>query len=421
MKTSRQALMWGAGAWLGCFAICVAPSHAGIIMVLNGPPPPNMVAYGTSTYGGSHSVGSIYKMNADGTGLQTLYSFTGVNDGPYPGPLVLSGSTLYGMTVGTGTSDPGILFKINTDGTGFQRLFTFTPINSGTRGVNPRGTFVIIGSTIYGTCSAGGTYGEGAVYRINTDGNGYQNLYSFTGHLDGLNPTGVALFGSTLFGTTPLGNSSVKGALYQVSIEGTGFRIMHQFQGSPNDGNEPFGSPVVDPSGAVLYGTTYLGGAAADGSLYRINSDGSGFQLLHSFGLDQDGSLPESLAVSGAKLFGTTYRSVAGSTTYGDLFAMNVDGTGYQILSNDRQLTNSGVVAVGSTVFVTNGVGTVVFAVPEPSAWVLAALGTGLLPWLSRHQGGKFAGRSPARIRPHGRLESPGADDIDWAFAQGHG
>ena len=68
------------------------------------------------------------------------------------GSLTLSGSTLYGMTLSGGANGNGTIFSINTDGSGFQNLFSF----SGTNGDNPHGSLTLSGSTLYGMTSAGG-------------------------------------------------------------------------------------------------------------------------------------------------------------------------------------------------------------------------------------------------------------------------
>ena len=61
-----------------------------------------------------------------------LLSFTG-SGGAYPGQvpqdLTLSGTTLYGMTAGGGSSGDGTVFSIGTNGSGFQSLFSFSGTN----------------------------------------------------------------------------------------------------------------------------------------------------------------------------------------------------------------------------------------------------------------------------------------------------
>ena len=80
-----------------------------------------------------------------------LYSFGSVaNDGANPhGSLTVSGSTFYGMTTGIGpnSDSSGSIFRINADGTGYQVLYNF---GTGNNGANPQGDLTVSGSTLYG-------------------------------------------------------------------------------------------------------------------------------------------------------------------------------------------------------------------------------------------------------------------------------
>src|SRR5207245_5282366 len=96
--------------------------------------------------------GTVFAVNRDGTGFETLYFFSGLDctpirycpnsDGAFPhAGLTLSGTTLYGTTSAAGSGGQRTVFAINTDGTGFTPLYSFsaevghddthdTPINS---------------------------------------------------------------------------------------------------------------------------------------------------------------------------------------------------------------------------------------------------------------------------------------------------
>lgn len=61
-------------------------------------------------------------------GITLLHEFAGYHggDGGYPyGSLTLSGSTLYGMTKRGGGHHCGVVFKVDTDGGGYDRLHEF--------------------------------------------------------------------------------------------------------------------------------------------------------------------------------------------------------------------------------------------------------------------------------------------------------
>ena len=77
-----------------------------------------------------------------------LLDFSGtVNGGAPYGDLTPSGNILYGMTYQGGISNMGTIFKINTDGSGYQKLLDF----SGTaNGRSPLGSLTLSGSVLYG-------------------------------------------------------------------------------------------------------------------------------------------------------------------------------------------------------------------------------------------------------------------------------
>jgi len=73
------------------------------------------------------------------------------------------GSALFGLTVGGGLNDDGTMFSINADGTGFQTLYSF----SGADGASPHGDLALSGSTLYGMTNAGGTLNDGVIFAYN--------------------------------------------------------------------------------------------------------------------------------------------------------------------------------------------------------------------------------------------------------------
>src|ERR1700679_381262 len=81
----------------------------------------------------------------------------------------------------------------------------------------------------------------------------FKLLYSFSAgksnssgsyaNSDGGSPqAGLALSGNTLYGTAYEGGSSANGTIFAVNADGTGFTNMHNFSGSPGDGASPLAS-----------------------------------------------------------------------------------------------------------------------------------------------------------------------------------
>ncbi|HOX39357.1 MAG TPA: PEP-CTERM sorting domain-containing protein [Candidatus Brocadiia bacterium] len=285
--------------------------------------------YGMAAYGGDDDAGAIFRLGTDGGGFTLLHEFD-VNDGQWPqGSLTLSGSTLYGMAVSGGSGTYGTVFSIGTDGNDFTLLHEFA--GGGNDGSMPYGSLTLDGSTLYGMTYMGGDSARGTIFRMGTDGSGFTLLHEFAGGgSDGAYPSADLTFsGSTLYGTTFRGGDSNLGAIFSMNTDGSGFTLLHEFAGGAADGNGPLGNVTLD--GSTLYGTTFRGGDSNLGTIFSMGADGSGFALLHEFaGGGDDGSYPQgSLSLDGSTLYGMA--GYGGDSDAGALFSIDTDGTNYTI------------------------------------------------------------------------------------------
>jgi uncharacterized repeat protein (TIGR03803 family) len=222
-----------------------------------------------TSQGGAADVGSAFTIGADGTGFGLLHSFTGTAaDGGSPGfsSLVVSGPTLFGMTGSGGAAGLGTIFRVNADGTGFGLMHSFGAVAGD--GERPFASLTLSGSTLYGMTRQGGD-GVGTIFKINTDGTGYDILHSFDGGPnDGANPVvDLLLVGSTLYGTTPLGGASNLGTLFRINTDGTGYSVLRSFAGGPGEPANPGG---LTTDGSTLYGISGAGGANNLGTIFSI-------------------------------------------------------------------------------------------------------------------------------------------------------
>jgi len=330
----------------------------------------NNTLYGTAFDGGTTGNGTVYKLNTDGTGFMNLHSFTNIDGAEAYGGLALSGNTLYGTTEQGGITPSlpfGTVFSVNTDGTGFADLNNFTFAE----GIWPYAGLVSSGNALYGTTEQGGHSGAGTIFAINTDGTGFTILYSFTGGSDGGHPNdALILSGNTLYGTARYGGSSGYGTVFALNTDGTGFTNLYDFStasgnagnaGTNSDGAFPDGGLIL--AGNTLYGTTEWGGVSGFGTIFSVNTDGTGFANLHTFTAlpsgppyaNSDGASPFSgLAISGNTLYGTA--KLGGNSAYGTVFALNTDGTGFTNLYNftggsDGANPYAGVIFSGNTLY----------------------------------------------------------------------
>ena len=326
--------------------------------------------YGTAYGGGFTSYGTVFRLNTDGGGYQTLYYFTNGNNGGLPqAGLILSGDTLYGTTTeGVSSNYYGTVFAIKTNGVGFTNIYSF---KGGTDGSLPRADLILSGNTLYGTTKQAGGMNLGSVFRINTDGGSFTNLSSFAsfdtahGSHGGIPLAGLVLSGNTLYGTAYAGGSTSFGTVYSVNTDGTGFENIYYFTNGI-DGAYPVAPLVL--SGDTLYGTAETGGSAGNGTsfsgygtVFKVGTNGLGFKTLYSFTNGVDGAYPQAgLVLSGNTLYGTA--DTGGSSGAGTVFKVNTDGSGFLSLYSftngaDGANPQAGLVLSSNTLYGTTSSG----------------------------------------------------------------
>jgi len=355
--------------------------------------------YGTTCYGGDSDLGTVFGAEIEyGGDFGPWYSFQGGTDGEAPqGSLTLSGSTLYGMTNGA-SSGNGTVFKIGTNMSDYSILRN---LESGD-GTNPLGSLTLSGSTLYGMTSGGGDGGYGTVFKMSTAGGAPTVLHHFAGGTgDGSSATGsLTLSGTTLYGMTYGGGSAYSGTVFKINTDGNGYQILHDF----SDYAAPWGSLTLSADGSKMYGMTCGDGDSAYGTVFEIGTDGNGYEVLHDFtGGSGDGSTPYGsliLSADGSNLYGMT--GYGGSNESGVIFRIGTDGNGYTNLyeftgGDDGGVPYGELTLLDSTLYgMTSGGGAygdgVVFslelqAAPEPATMLLVGSGlVGLLGVIRRRR-----------------------------------
>lgn len=293
----------------------------------------NGVLYGTTYLGGRSNLGTVFRLNIDGTGFRVLQEFTG-GDGAQPlADLVLSSGVLYGTTSSGGRDDGGTVFRVHTEGTSFsvlKEVYTGAPED----GAAPNGGLVLSNGVLYGTTRGGGTDGGGTLFKLSTNGTDYAVIKAFGAILgDAVRPQ-VALTrsGVQLYGTTTGGGEFGFGTVFRCNTDGTGYEVLKHFAGAPHDGAGPHGDLIL--TNGVLYGVTWTGGGSNAGTVFKLNADGTSDRILKEFNRSEGGHSVEGLTLSDGVLYGST-RSGGGSNA-GALFRLNTDGTGHQVLKEFR-------------------------------------------------------------------------------------
>jgi uncharacterized repeat protein (TIGR03803 family) len=366
--------------------------------------------YGTTSKGGAYGAGTVFAVSTNGTGFTNLYNFDYTNGANPQADLLLLGNTLFGTTVNGGDSNGwGTIFAINTNGTRFTNLFTFTLTNGanpyaglalvsnvlcgtteGGGGYNS-GTVFLIGTngagfsilhsfgssnadgvfpycrlavssngvssyTLYGTTKYDFQFGKGKTFLLNISGPAltFSSYSVLAGFPYSMPMAGLVLSNSVLYGTASSGNSG--GGLFSMNtFGGNAFTQIHNFAGEPSyqsslqntnrDGGDSVAGLVL--SGNTLYGTTSEDGTNGNGTVFAINTDGTGFNNLYN--ASGGGGLLSSLLLSGNMLYGTEAYA-------NEIFVMNTDGTGFTNLTGANQPYGS-LILSGNTLYGTTSGG----------------------------------------------------------------
>jgi uncharacterized repeat protein (TIGR03803 family) len=123
-----------------------------------------------------------------------------------------------------------------------------------------------------------------------------------------------------LYGTTTSGGRAGLGTVFAVNTNGSGFTTLHTFAGT--DGSGPVAGLIE--SGDTLYGITGGGGGSGNGTVFALKTNGNAFTTLHSFtGTNGDGLAPQgALIIADNVLYGTTTRG--GDWGSGTIFSISL-------------------------------------------------------------------------------------------------
>ncbi len=292
--------------------------------------------YGTTYHGGTTGLGTIFTIKPDGSAFQVIHSFGAVvTNGTSPQCMLVQAQNgaMFGVASGGGSNGHGTVFTIGPDGTGYRELYSFG--GAPEDGLSPRGGLTLgLDGAAYGTTYSGGAAKSGTVFKLNEDGSGFRLLHSFGNLPDGARPEAALLRGGDgrFYGTCAYGGISNSGTVFGIGSDGSGYSLIHSFGSLPTDGASPFAGLVQGVDG-TLYGTTYSGGSKQEGTVFEVKPDGSGYAVLHDFGdSSEDGGFPAATLTRGADgtLYGTTLSG--GTNGLGTVFRLNPDGAGYKVL-----------------------------------------------------------------------------------------
>jgi uncharacterized repeat protein (TIGR03803 family) len=238
---------------------------------------------------------------------KALYNFTGGADGSGPAASLIfdAAGNLYGTTLygggGNCSLGCGTVFKLSPASGGSTKTVLYSFGGPTGDGAYPYAGLVFDGAgNLYGTTIQGGVDGNGGtVFKLtpNSDGSWTESvLYGFcslTNCVDGLNPTSNLISDATgsLYGTTIQGGAANDGTVFKLTPKSDGSwqeSVLYSFcsRAHCGDGAEPYLGGLVFDARGNLYGTTQGGGARIYGVAFKLTPTAHGTwkeSVLHNF------------------------------------------------------------------------------------------------------------------------------------------
>ena len=317
--------------------------------------------------------GGLFAGNAPAADFKTIFPIPGLNDGAAPvSALIKIGNAYFGTASSGGDLNQGTIFKIDAATGKETTLHSFA---GGSDGSVPLAPMIAYMSNLYGTTSSGGAAGAGTVFKFDPASGAETILTSFAGFPGSTTPAApLVAFRGSFYGTTFGGGDAEDGTIFKIDPATGRQTTLYTFGSSgANDGAFPRAGMIV--VGRALYGTTAQGGSSSVGTIFRFDPATNAETNLHSLTGD-DGIIPDSalLELNGL-LYGTA--SQGGTANNGTVFSFDPASTTLTVLhafkgAADGAFPEAGLIAIGhslygtSTGFDTNGAGSV-FALESSS------------------------------------------------------
>jgi uncharacterized repeat protein (TIGR03803 family) len=286
--------------------------------------------YGT-TPGGGDTDATIFKLapSSGGRWTYSLLRTLTLSEGSslVAGVTLDSAGNLYSTSENGGAHDSGTVFELSrrpltAEGWTLEVLHSF--LNNNRDGTDPfAGVIVDKAGNVYGTTRDGGAEGAagGVVFELTLGKGGdwaEKILYGFPANRDGCCSYAELIFdgAGNLYGTAAGdgGPPCYCGVVFELRHTSTGWTetVLHRFQGP--DGSTPITGLVFDAKGN-LYGTTQVGGANGEGTVFQLTPTTDGrwkHTILYDFPQFRNGGGPVSTLAFDKS--GNLYGTAAGGT-----------------------------------------------------------------------------------------------------------
>jgi uncharacterized repeat protein (TIGR03803 family) len=366
----------------------------------------NGYLYGIHFSGGAYNLGGIFRVKPDGSDYRLLIQFDGKNGWATSTNLAQhQDGTLYGV-VPSYAKKKGFIFSVKPDGSDYKVAVDFT--SPELTGISPSESLLMDSSgRLY---NRGSRDGEVFIYRINTQGEGFQKIVS--GWMDlafiskSLAPAQVKVIQPAdravdlpvkiTFQVTPVAYAETytlqlsnrsdfstiqhAGTSSSPSIEVAGLNYGTTYYARVRTNLWPAFGPVTrfrtKTAELRLWGVTSTGGIGSNGTIFSIDINGTSFIKYHDYADPGGAALHDKLIPldDGETLIGYSVPPKEVSTTSpGDIFTLKVDGTDFQLIKTDG-LSYGGLMKTSDESFYytdswANRLGSVFSFDPESENW----------------------------------------------------
>jgi uncharacterized repeat protein (TIGR03803 family) len=396
--------------------------------------------WGTTTSGGNYGLGTLYKMRQDGSDWQEMVSFNGTQgvprgSSPRGGVTLAADGAFWGVTAGGGVHDHGTLYRYEPRTGALATVVDFAGLGS------PWGRpFIAPDGQVWGT-----TYLS--IYRFNPVSRELAIVFK-TGQrpnqksvrwIQGeLAPDGQGFLWGTaaqgseegnrayLWGTSPQDSRNDNGIVFKINMKTGAFTTVIGFtgKGGPCPGAAPRCGLTLDSEG-YFWGTTYRGGGADSGTVFKIHSQSGAFTHVAEFKVRDGvnpGANPETVLCADGEggMWGTT--SYGGRLGKGTVFKLDVASSRLQAVVNFTGIEGAAPGGPARGHLLNDGAGGLIGVCDFGGAgWIgtiyridLATGGYTLLKDISD------SAKSTEGSQPHGRLTA-GADGWLWGVTNLNG
>lgn len=206
-----------------------------------------------------------------------------------------SQNNLWGLSASNANED-GVIFRTDSIGNNYTNVYFFS---DSLNGLNPHSTLIRASDgLLYGLTQNGGLHNKGCIFSFDPISLVYQKVHDFDG-INGQHPFGaLAENQGKLFGVTHSGGNINRGVIFSFDPQQMIFTKLEDF--TMTNGAHPFGNLLLVKN--EFYGLASIGGTDGTGCIFQWDFSGGGsLNRIHSFivGPSREGYNPRGNLIQG--------------------------------------------------------------------------------------------------------------------------